>query len=153
MPIKEENLARYPKNWPQIVARIRQRAGNKCEQCGVANGALGGRTRTGEFMRAHAMEERMLKLVWPKPGDYWWCGPTKNRQWLRIIRIVCTTMHLDHTPENVSDANLKYACQKCHLAYDAEHHAQTAYMTRREGRAVADMFGEQLQQREEQETT
>lgn len=31
MPIKPENRARYPKNWKQIVARIRGRSGNVCE--------------------------------------------------------------------------------------------------------------------------
>ena len=35
MPIRPENKARYPKNWPEISARIRARAGNKCEDCGV----------------------------------------------------------------------------------------------------------------------
>lgn len=31
MPIKPENKALYPKNWKQVVARIRERSGNKCE--------------------------------------------------------------------------------------------------------------------------
>ncbi len=31
MPIRAENKARYPKNWPQISRRIRERAGNCCE--------------------------------------------------------------------------------------------------------------------------
>jgi len=37
MPIRPENRARYPKNWPEIVARIRERSGNRCEcrgECG-----------------------------------------------------------------------------------------------------------------------
>ena len=37
MPIKPENKARYPKDWPQISKRIRERAGNKCERCGAEN--------------------------------------------------------------------------------------------------------------------
>lgn len=61
--------------------------------------------------------------------------------------VVLTTAHLDHTPEHNDLSNLRHWCNRCHLAYDAEHHAQTAYMTRREGRAVADMFGEQFPQR------
>lgn len=28
-------------------------------------------------------------------------------------------------PENCSDTNLKAWCQRCHLNYDKEHHAQT----------------------------
>src|SRR5258708_4668985 len=37
MPIRPENQARYPKDWKQISLRIRERAGNKCENCGVEN--------------------------------------------------------------------------------------------------------------------
>lgn len=44
MPIKAENRVRYPKNWKQIVERIRERSGNACEgspaypDCRAANG-------------------------------------------------------------------------------------------------------------------
>lgn len=37
MPIRPENKARYPKDWPAISRAIRDRAGNKCEDCGVEN--------------------------------------------------------------------------------------------------------------------
>lgn len=37
--------------------------------------------------------------------------------------VVCTTMHLDHNPENCADDNLQFACQKCHNTYDAPHRA------------------------------
>lgn len=137
MPIKPENLARYPADWPAIRARIQQRAGNKCEQCGVKNGALGGRA-FGKFHEALPLGEKMLRLEWPKAGTYWWCKGVDQK--LRIIRIVCTTAHLDHTPENCSDDNLRFWCQRCHLAYDHEHHQQSARQTRRAGKAVADMF-------------
>jgi hypothetical protein len=45
MPIKPENAARYPADWPAISRRIRDRAGNRCESapgqpsCGAVNGA------------------------------------------------------------------------------------------------------------------
>lgn len=55
-------------------------------------------------------------------------------------RVVLTVAHLDHTPENCDDTNLKAMCQRCHLTYDAKHHAQTAWKTRREKLAVNDMF-------------
>ena len=38
MPIRAENKSRYPKNWPEISRAIRDAAGNKCQQCGAANG-------------------------------------------------------------------------------------------------------------------
>ena len=31
------NRALYPNNWDEISARIRARAGDKCEQCGIPN--------------------------------------------------------------------------------------------------------------------
>ena len=40
MPIKPENKNRYPKNWKEIRAAILNRAGNKCEFCGIENGAI-----------------------------------------------------------------------------------------------------------------
>lgn len=46
------------------------------------------------------------------------------------IVIVLTVAHLDHRPENCDPANLRAWCQRHHLAYDAEHHVQTAYMAR-----------------------
>ena len=39
MPIRPENRARYPKDWPAISRRIRfERAQNRCEQCNAENG-------------------------------------------------------------------------------------------------------------------
>lgn len=37
MPIKQENKARYPKDWKLIRMQVLQRADNKCEFCGVEN--------------------------------------------------------------------------------------------------------------------
>lgn len=41
------------------------------------------------------------------------------------FRIVLTVMHLNHIPEDIRDENLKAACQRCHLRYDAERHKKT----------------------------
>ena len=104
MPIRVENLARYPKDWPAISRRIREQAGNCCEQCGVKNYALGGRGEHGIFSDALPMGDNGLHLQWPQPGEYWRCA---DGQVHRIIRIVLTVAHLDHTPENCCDDNLK----------------------------------------------
>ncbi len=61
---------------------------------------------------------------------------------MKIIKIVLTIAHLDHTPENCADDNLRAWCQRHHLAYDQAHHAANAYASRREGKAVADLFAE-----------
>ena len=50
--------------------------------------------------------------------------------------------HLDHTPENCDTANLRAWCQRCHLRYDAEHHANTARETRRARKALGDLFAD-----------
>src|SRR5688500_8711600 len=110
-PIRPENAGRYPDNWSEIRARIQRRARNCCETCGVRNWALGGRDGDGNFHPAHPIGEASLRLEFPKPGERWWCGKGGPKHFLRIIRIVCTVAHLDHTPENCSDENLKFLCQ------------------------------------------
>nr|WP_115626123.1 hypothetical protein [Afipia felis] len=80
MPIRAENKARYPADWPQISASIRERAGNKCEECGVANRALGGRADDGTFLpadptgdngiavyMAHARRALVVQHAWRPP--------------------------------------------------------------------------------------
>lgn len=54
--------------------------------------------------------------------------------------VVLTVGHLDHVPENCDDENLRAWCQRCHLNYDATHHAQTAHATRRSRKALGDLF-------------
>lgn len=126
MPIRPENRERYPKDWPAISARIRERAGNACEQCKVKNYALGGRTAEGVFLPAAPIGTNCGRtpsgLDWPREGEYSWCYDALFRPHnLRIVRIVLTVAHLDHTPENCSDDNLRAWCQRCHNIYDAKH--------------------------------
>ena len=98
MPIRPENRSRYPKDWKEIVAQVRERSGNRCE------GSPAYPACRAENAAPH-----------PKTGSI----------------VVLTTGHLDHTPENCDLDNLRHWCQRCHLTYDAKHHAQTAYMNRR----------------------
>lgn len=51
MPIKPENKYRYPKNWKEIRLRILERAGNKCEFCGVENHTYRLNPATGKTAR------------------------------------------------------------------------------------------------------
>jgi hypothetical protein len=56
---------------------------------------------------------------------------------------VLTVAHLDHTPEHSDDSNLSAFCQRCHLAYDGEHHAETrakTYEARRLAAGAAPLF-------------
>lgn len=109
MPIKPENRARYPKNWKEIVAWVRERSGDVCEgspkfpHCRAVNG------------EAH-----------PTTGS----------------RVVLTTAHLDHVPENCDLSNLRHWCQRCHLNYDAEHHRINSAKTRRDRLMNHELFAE-----------
>lgn len=142
MPIKPENRARYPKDWTRISAEIRDRAGSRCEFCGVANGELGGRSPTGDWHKASTCGERLLKLEWPRPGDMAMCIGYDEP--LRIVRIVLTVAHLDHQPENCDPSNLKALCQRCHNRYDRPHRKVNAARTNRAKKASGDLFdGEQ----------
>jgi len=40
-------------------------------------------------------------------------------------RVVLTIAHLDHTPENCTNDNLRALCQKCHNSYDRQHRNET----------------------------
>lgn len=107
MPIKPENRARYPKDWKQIVERVRERSGDCCEG-------------SPSFPDCRAPSG----IAHPQTGS----------------KVVLTTAHLDHTPENCELINLRHWCQRCHLVYDAGHHAQTAAATRRERANTQELF-------------
>lgn len=142
MPIRAENKDRYPKDWPQISIRIRERAGNKCEWCDVPNGQLGGRLPSGTWLKARPLGDNGLRVVWPEPGTESWCGPDNDAHMLRIVRIVLTVAHLDHQPENCADENLKALCQRCHNRYDAPMRRAGIVERARAGLAVSDFFKE-----------
>lgn len=139
MPIRAENRGRYPGDWKAISAAIRERAGNKCEWCGIANGALGARRNDGAFMPPIPTQDGGF----PAPGEWAWCGSDDTgKATLKVVRIVLTTMHLDHTPENCDPANLKSACQRCHNAYDAPVRAAGKRERFRKGLALGELFGD-----------
>jgi hypothetical protein len=104
MPISKEKKKLYPANWKEISANIRRRADNRCEFCGVIN---------------HAHIKRV-------PYGWECCLPDEEG----AVWIVLTVAHLDHNPRNCDPSNLKALCQKCHLTYDAKHHATNARKTR-----------------------
>lgn len=51
--------------------------------------------------------------------------------------VVLTVAHLDHQPEHCERANLRAWCQRCHVTYDADHHARTAATTKAKQRRAA----------------
>ena len=106
MPIRPENKHRYPADWNDIRYEVLERAGHKCEFCGVKNHAEGVRDEEGTF---HEVGTSGAAYVYDTAKDF------------KPIRIVLTIAHLDHTPENNKRDNLKALCQRCHNKYDMPH--------------------------------
>lgn len=142
MPIRPENKARYPKDWAAISARIKERAGGKCEECGVGNGDLGGRLAiSGQWCPAQPIGDNGLRLTWPEPGSLAWCMPPHGAPILMtIVRIVLTVAHLNHTPEDCRDENLRAWCQRCHNRYDSATRRKGIAARAKAGRALGDFF-------------
>ena len=126
MPIKPENAHRYPADWPQIRARILERAGNCCE---------GSPAFPDCRARNYSWRHRLTGELYGSIDE----APSANDAG-ELRRFVLTIGHLDHMPENCADENLRAWCQRCHLAYDLREHMQNAYQSRRAGRAAGDLF-------------
>jgi 5-methylcytosine-specific restriction endonuclease McrA len=138
MPIKPENKARYPANWKQIRAQVLERAQHKCEQCGVANRA---RIVRGTGPDADTYMTHDAEVYDADTGEY--LGLRRMSDYHcngNVTDIVLTIAHLDHQPENCVLENLRAWCQRCHLRYDARHHAANAAATRRARKAIAELF-------------
>ena len=55
-------------------------------------------------------------------------------------KVVLTIAHLTHDETCDDPTLLRAMCQRCHLTYDASHHAKNAAQTRRKKRADGDLF-------------
>jgi len=125
----------YPANWKsEIRPLILERAENCCEFCGVPNGAIVTRSKQngaryevvfGEWsQKNHTALRRIYQHHGLVLGTRFLGGLSADR-WGRPIRVVLTVAHLDHDRTNNVPANLRALCQRCHLRWDAEHHAET----------------------------
>jgi hypothetical protein len=113
MPI---DLKKYPKNWKtEIVPRIKERAKNCCEFCGVPNYTVRKKdsTKNGGFIiyglfNSFAEAKKVCDSL--------------NIPYKRFGIVVLTIAHLDHDAENheVKDERLAALCQSCHINYDAK---------------------------------
>jgi hypothetical protein len=133
MPIRPEFKQFYGRQWHEETRpRILARAGDKCEHCGKPNRQeietrLSPRTADGlMFWTLTSTEapprwyDREGKPV--APPFHW---ETENR-----LRVVICLAHLNHTPGDDRDDNLKALCQWCHLRHDKTKHAAAARRTR-----------------------
>jgi hypothetical protein len=133
MPISPANMPLYPggsiksPEWLAIRQRIQHRAGDCCEGCGVANGAVGIRLPP---------DRAFMELPGFEPGDLvevlgWFDRIGLATVGYKVIRIVCTTAHLDGGLSDHSDDNLAFWCQQCHNSHDAPSRAVNAAATRK----------------------
>ncbi len=129
MPIRPENRARYPKDWPQISKRIREeRAKSRCEctgECGIDHEIESESSGALVLMCPHSQCQAMNGAPHPETGS----------------KVVLTVAHLDHQPENCADDNLKAMCQRCHNRYDAPMRRRGIQERERKARACGDLFG------------
>jgi hypothetical protein len=137
MPIRPElrHLYRGPA-WNATRERVLKRAENRCEQCGVPNRKVVMRA-AGWWALADSLESTLHMFGGSKDGrsefQFEWHPPTGAgplisgfpRLICRYVGIVLTIAHLNHTPGDDRDENLKALCQWCHLNYDKLHHHET----------------------------
>jgi len=120
----------YPDDWEAISLRIREQAGQRCEWCGVENGAIGYRDNTGTFHH--------VPIEWADAYD----------DGIHLFKIMLTVAHLGapkpdgspgdkHDKQDCRDENLAALCQRCHLNYDRDEHIFNAALTRRRKRIEA----------------
>lgn len=121
------DMSKYPANWRQISQSIRERAGNKCEWCGIPN---------------HSSIHR-LKLdpvTWILHDEWEQLGEADKALYGKVSKIFLTVSHYDHDTTHNDPSNLNALCNRCHLNHDAVYHAQNARQTRilkRKAAAVA----------------
>ena len=109
---------RYPACWPKVSRLIRRLAGNRCEWCGIANGAPLPSGRPGKVV-----------LTVAHLGTPYADGRPGNK----------------HDKHDIRRENLAALCQACHLRYDLDEHREHARETRTrkrhaQARAVGQLF-------------
>ena len=141
MPIRDENKARYPKDWKAISMRIREDAGQKCEKCNAPNGELIIRERTEDYGFEPVYITRANEMYSAEDGRLISAAYYSARDMTKAVRVVLTVAHLDHQPENCADENLRAWCQRCHNIYDMPMRKAGIAERARQKLAAADLFG------------
>ncbi len=107
----------YPAFWKTLSHKIRvERAKGRCEctgECGLH--------------RTHPGPRRCVELN-GQPAK--WAKGT----------VVLTTAHLCQDSTCDDETHLKAMCNRCHLRYDVKQHQSNAFRTRREGKALGELF-------------
>lgn len=150
MPIKPENAARYPASWSQLSREAKERAQWKCvhADCGARQYSVGrwlpmpGAGLKWKPHADYASDYMHAKQMAAEYSFFLFGDGAVPKGDAPVVVIVLTTAHLDHNPENCAPENLAPMCQRHHLQYDAKHHAETAYATRKAKANTPDLFEE-----------
>ncbi len=162
MPIKKENRARYPADWPAISLAAKERARWRCQHPGCTakqysvgrwicfgGGPHEWRPVEGNVPATTAQDREFFMAGEGRDahGELWTYGQARAfiDRWSwedgdRPLVIVLTVAHLNHQPEDCRPENLAAMCQRHHLAYDHDHHRANAQATRRLKSGTLELF-------------
>ena len=115
----------YPREWPIISMLVRYgREDGRCAFCNAPDQTLirRNRRRPGIWRLVDAGELGTLA----GGGEL-----AESLVWLRPVRVTLTVAHLDHTPGNCDPSNLAALCNRCHLHWDRNQHAESLRRFRR----------------------
>jgi hypothetical protein len=152
MPIKPENVEKYPADWSDIRERVLLRDGAACQFCRAPNHTYVVRLGGTAYWAWAPIEIAMRRVgaTTPEPAvlarecaeladasSSWRDGDGEHvpmsvilqlpaRRYAHVTEIVLTIAHLDNALEDHSDDNLAALCQRCHLTHDATMRKRTA---------------------------
>jgi hypothetical protein len=106
--------ARYPENWKEISKAVKDRAGWKCEACGIKHHTMRLNAKGKPFREFMTTAHLGVTLADGSPGD------PRDKS--------------DNRPEN-----LACYCTRCHLLYDLVEHVQNRRMNR--FARIAELYG------------
>lgn len=139
------DYSRYPKDWKAIRAEVLERAGHRCEQCGVRNhdhvwrGTAGGRP-VYQIATLEVYDAVTGELLCDTGLDIDMDAPYADK----LTKVVLTISHTDHDVTNNGSPgdrpNLRALCQRCHLAHDADVHRANARATRYRKSCLKSLF-------------
>lgn len=125
------DMSKYPKNWKtEIRPMILERAGHKCEFCGLDNYAL--IMRHPEYDEQHLLYDVENDTHYDETG---WAVRMSEMSEAYIdvpyIKVILTIAHIhDPDPMNCDPDNLKALCQRCHNRHDMPMRVENRRKTR-----------------------
>jgi hypothetical protein len=137
MPIRREDRAFYPIDWPELSAVIRfRRARGRCEGCGRPHRRIvchlgDGRWWDGDAATWRDGAGRRIAVA---------VGTDDLLGTVRTTRVVLATAHRDHDTANNAGRNLVAFCQRCHLIHDRPEHRRRRWRTLFRRKAMGDLF-------------